>query len=41
MNEAYEVKKRDTILVHTVAGGFGPIAAQCAKLKGAISLARC
>jgi len=35
MNEAYEVKKGDTILVHTVAGGFGLIAAQYAKFKGA------
>ena len=35
MNEAYEVKKGDTILIHTVAGGFGLIAAQYAKYKGA------
>jgi len=35
MNEAYEVKKGDTILIHTVAGGFGLIAAQYAKFKGA------
>jgi len=35
MNEAYEVKEGDTILVHTVAGGFGLIAAQYAKSKGA------
>lgn len=35
MNEAYEVKKGDTILIHTVAGGFGLIAAQYAKSKGA------
>jgi NADPH:quinone reductase-like Zn-dependent oxidoreductase len=35
MSEAYEVKKGDTILVHTVAGGFGLIAAQYAKYKGA------
>ena len=35
MNEAYEVKKGDTIFVHTVAGGFGLIAAQYAKSKGA------
>ena len=36
MNEAYEVKKGDIILIHTVAGGFGLIAAQYAKFKGAI-----
>ena len=35
MAEAYEVKKGDTILIHTVAGGFGLIAAQYAKYKGA------
>jgi len=35
MNEAYEVKKGDKILIHTVAGGFGLIAAQYAKFKGA------
>lgn len=35
MNEAYEVKKGDTILIHTVAGGFGLIAAQYAKSRGA------
>ena len=35
MNEAYEVKKGDTIFIHTVAGGFGLIAAQYAKSKGA------
>jgi len=35
MNEGYEVKKGDTILIHTVAGGFGLIAAQYAKSKGA------
>lgn len=35
MNEAYEVKKGDTILIHTVAGGFGLVAAQYAKWKGA------
>jgi NADPH2:quinone reductase len=35
MNEAYEVKKGDTILIHTVAGGFGLIATQYAKFKGA------
>lgn len=35
MNEAYEVKKGDTIFVHTIAGGFGLIAAQYAKSRGA------
>jgi len=35
MHEAYELKKGDTILIHTVAGGFGLIAAQYAKYKGA------
>jgi len=35
MNEAYQVKKGDTIFIHTVAGGFGLIAAQYAKSKGA------
>jgi len=35
MNEAYQLKKGDTILIHTVAGGFGLIAAQYAKFKGA------
>lgn len=35
MEEAYAVKKGDTILVHTIAGGFGLIAAQYAKWKGA------
>lgn len=35
MNEAYPVKEGDTILIHTVAGGFGLIAAQYAKFKGA------
>ena len=35
MNEAYQVKKGDTVFIHTVAGGFGLIAAQYAKSKGA------
>ena len=35
MEEAYEVKKGDTIFIHTVAGGIGLIAAQYAKWKGA------
>ena len=35
MEEAYNVKKGDTILIHTVAGGFGLIAAQYAKFRGA------
>jgi len=35
MNEAYEVKKGDTIFIHTIAGGFGLIAVQYAKFKGA------
>lgn len=35
MSEAYEVKKGDTIFIHTIAGGFGLIAAQYAKSRGA------
>ena len=35
MNEAYQVKKGDTVFIHTVAGGFGLVAAQYAKSKGA------
>ena len=35
MSEAYQVKKGDTVFIHTVAGGFGLIAAQYAKSKGA------
>lgn len=35
MNEAYDVKKGDRILIHTVAGGFGLVASQYAKSKGA------
>jgi len=36
LTEAYEVKKGDKILIHTVAGGFGLLAAQIAKTRGAI-----
>ena len=35
MEEAYPVNKGDVILIHTVAGGFGLLAAQYAKYKGA------
>jgi len=35
LNEAHPVKQGDTILIHTVAGGVGLIAAQYAKFKGA------
>lgn len=35
MEEAYQVKPGDTVLIHTVAGGFGLVAAQYAKFKGA------
>ncbi|TFK56882.1 NAD(P)-binding protein [Heliocybe sulcata] len=35
MTEAYDVKKGDTILIHTVAGGLGLIMAQYAKNRGA------
>lgn len=35
MNDAYEVKKGDTVLIHTVAGGLGLLFTAYAKLKGA------
>ena len=35
MEESYPVKKGDKIFIHTVAGGFGLLAAQYAKYKGA------
>lgn len=35
MTEGYDVKRGDTILVHTVAGGLGLFFAQYAKLRGA------
>lgn len=35
MREAYDVKKGDTVLIHTVAGGLGLLFAQYAKLRGA------
>ncbi|KZT27673.1 NAD(P)-binding protein [Neolentinus lepideus HHB14362 ss-1] len=35
MTEAYDVKKGDTVLIHTVAGGLGLIMAQYAKNRGA------
>jgi len=35
VNEAYHVKKGDTILVHTVAGGLGLLFAQLIKKAGA------
>ncbi|KZT27672.1 NAD(P)-binding protein [Neolentinus lepideus HHB14362 ss-1] len=35
MTEAYRVKKGDTVLIHTVAGGLGLIFAQYAKHRGA------
>jgi NADPH:quinone reductase len=34
-DEAYNVKKGDTILIHTVAGGLGLIMAQLAHARGA------
>ncbi|TFK56883.1 NAD(P)-binding protein [Heliocybe sulcata] len=36
MTETYNVKKGDTVLIHTVAGGLGLIFAQYAKHRGAI-----
>jgi NADPH2:quinone reductase len=35
MEEAYTVRKGDTILVHTVAGGLGLLFAQLIKARGA------
>jgi NADPH2:quinone reductase len=35
MTDAYDVKKGDTVLVHTVAGGLGLLFAQLAKARGA------
>jgi NADPH:quinone reductase len=35
MNDAYDVKQGDTVLVHTVAGGLGLLFAQYAKRRGA------
>ena len=35
MEEAYHVKKGDTVFIHTIAGGAGLLAAQYAKWKGA------
>lgn len=35
LEEAYKVKKGDTILVHTVAGGLGLLFAQLGKARGA------
>ncbi|KAJ7754975.1 hypothetical protein DFH07DRAFT_1061108 [Mycena maculata] len=35
IEEAYKVQKGDTILVHTVAGGLGPLFAQLIKARGA------
>jgi len=36
LTEAYSVKKGDTILIHAIAGGFGLVASQIAKTRGAI-----
>jgi len=36
LTEAYPVKEGDTILIHTIAGGFGLAATQIAKSKGAV-----
>ena len=35
MTDGYAVKKGDTVMIHTVAGGVGLLHAQYAKLKGA------
>ena len=35
MEEAYEVKKGDVLLIHTIAGGLGLLMCQYAKSKGA------
>lgn len=35
MTESHDVKAGETILIHTVAGGFGLLAAQIAKSRGA------
>lgn len=35
MDEAYDVQKGDTVLVHTIAGGLGLVMLQYAKYKGA------
>jgi NADPH2:quinone reductase len=35
LTEAYAVKRGDTILIHTVAGGFGLLSTQIAKSRGA------
>lgn len=35
MTESYNVKKGDTILIHTVAGGLGLLFTAYAKLRGA------
>jgi NADPH:quinone reductase len=35
VNEAYTVKKGDTVLIHTIAGGVGLLHAQLCKARGA------